>query len=62
MNDIPKRLARWFGDEGARIGGDARVAFLAGLILTIFFVVYGPRIFLAGLEQIRDPRRRSRVE
>ena len=30
------------------------MAFLAGLILTIFFVVYGPRIFLGGARA--DPR------
>jgi predicted PurR-regulated permease PerM len=38
------------------------VAFVAGLILTIFFVVYGPRIFASGLDQIRDPDRRRLIE
>src|SRR5262249_43177246 len=38
------------------------VAFVAGLILTIFFILYGPRLFDAGLAQIPDASRRNNVE
>ena len=62
VNDIPKRLAGGSATKALESAATSGVAFLAGLILTIFFVLYGPRIFRGGLGQIRDPGRRSRVE
>lgn len=39
-----------------------RVAsYLIVTVLTIFFLIYGPRMIEGGLEQIRDPGRRDRV-
>ena len=38
------------------------VAFVAGLILTIFFVLYGPALVDGGLAQVRDPERRRRLD
>lgn len=62
VNDIPKRLT---GGSAAKVLESAAtrgVAFLAGLILTIFFLIYGPRIFRSGIDQIGDPIQRLRVE
>jgi predicted PurR-regulated permease PerM len=36
-------------------------AFLVSGILTIFFLLWGPRMLAAGLQQVPDPARRSRV-
>ena len=55
VNDIPKRLAGGSATKALESAATSGVAFVAGLILTIFFLVYGPRIFAAGLGQIRDP-------
>jgi predicted PurR-regulated permease PerM len=62
VDDIPNRLAGGGGTKAIESAATSGVAFVAGLILTIFFVVYGPRIFAAGLVQIRDPKRRARIE
>lgn len=62
VNDIPKRLTGGSAAKVLESAATSGVAFLAGLILTIFFLIYGPRIFRSGLEQIHDPARRRLVE
>lgn len=62
VDDIPQRLAGGSATEALESAATRGVAFVAGTILTIFFVLYGPRIIEGGLEQIRDPKRRRRVE
>jgi len=62
VNDIPKRLAGGSATKALESAATSGVAFLAGLILTIFFLIYGPRIFRSAIEQIRDPGRRSVAE
>ena len=62
VNDIPKRLAGGSATKALESAATSGVAFVAGLILTIFFLLYGPRIFRAGMLEIRDPGRRARVE
>ena len=62
VDDIPKRLAGGSATKALESAATRGVAFVAGFILTIFFLLYGPRIFLGGLEQIRDPERRRVVE
>jgi predicted PurR-regulated permease PerM len=62
VNDIPNRLTGGSGTKALESAATSGVAFVAGFILTIFFVVYGPRIFEAGLRQIGDPKRRARIE
>jgi predicted PurR-regulated permease PerM len=62
VDDIPNRLAGGSGTKALESAATSGVAFVAGLILTIFFVVYGPRIFAAGMLQIPDPKRRARME
>jgi predicted PurR-regulated permease PerM len=62
VDSIPQRLAGGSATEALESAATRGVAFVAGLILTIFFVVYGPRIFASGLDQIRDPDRRRLIE
>jgi putative heme transporter len=62
VDDIPQRLTGGSATKALESAATSGVAFVAGLILTIFFLLYGPRIFHAGLLQIRDPSRRDRVE
>jgi predicted PurR-regulated permease PerM len=62
VDDIPKRLTGGSATKALESAATSGVAFVAGLILTIFFLVYGPRIFAAGLLQIQNPTRRARVE
>lgn len=36
--------------------------YFVGFILTIFLVIFGPRIVTGGLDQVRDPQRRARLD
>jgi predicted PurR-regulated permease PerM len=62
VDDIPNRFAGGSGTAVIESAATRGVAFVAGTILTIFFTVYGPRIVGAGLDQIRDPKRRRLLE
>jgi predicted PurR-regulated permease PerM len=62
VDDLPNRLTGGSGTKVIESAATRGVAFVAGTILTIFFTVYGPRIVGAGLDEIRDPKRRRRVE
>ena len=62
VDNLPSRLTGGSTTKAIESFATRGVAFVAGTILTIFFVVYGPRIVTAGLGQIRDPLRRRRAE
>jgi predicted PurR-regulated permease PerM len=62
VDDLPKRLTGGSATKAVESVATSGVAFVAGLILTIFFLIYGPRIFNSGLDEIRDRKRRQRVE
>ncbi len=62
VDDIPGRLAGGSATNTLESAATRGVAFVAGLILTIFFILYGPRLFEAGLTQIPDAARRRNVE
>lgn len=62
VDDLPSRLAGGSPTAAIESAATRGVAFVAGTILTIFFTVYGPRIVGAGLDEIRDAKRRRRVE
>jgi predicted PurR-regulated permease PerM len=55
VNEIPNRLAGGSARQALESAATRGVAFVAGLILTIFFVLYGPGLLGSGLDQIRDP-------
>jgi predicted PurR-regulated permease PerM len=62
VDGIPSRLAGGEPAEVVRSAASRGVAFLANVVLTIFFVLYGPHLVDAAFEQIRDRRRRERYE
>ncbi len=62
VDEIPTRLAGGEPTEALRTNLTRSVAALAGLILTIFFVLYGPRLIAGGLSMIEDPHTRARAE
>jgi predicted PurR-regulated permease PerM len=62
VNAIPKRLAGGEPTQALKSAATRGVAFLAGLILTIFFMVYGPGLIDAGLAQIQNETTRRRVD
>jgi predicted PurR-regulated permease PerM len=62
VNDIPGRLAGGSATNALESAATRGVAVLAGLILTIFYLLYGPRLFHAGLAQIPGSARRHTVE
>jgi predicted PurR-regulated permease PerM len=62
VEGIPARLAGGEPAEVVRSAATRGVAFLANVILIIFFVLYGPHLIEAAFEQINDRRRRRRVE
>lgn len=61
VDDIPARLRGGTPAEAVRSAATRGVAFLATGVLTLFFVLYGPRIVSGALDQIGDEHRRRRV-
>jgi predicted PurR-regulated permease PerM len=62
VDAIPQRLAGGGASEAIKSAASQGVAFLAGFILTIFFVLYGNRLFDGGLSLIEDEGARQRTE
>lgn len=60
LADIPDRLRGGTPAEALRAAGSRGVAFLATTVLTIFFLLHGPRLSRAAAGQIADPPRRDR--
>jgi predicted PurR-regulated permease PerM len=61
-DSIPERLRGGSTAEAIRSAANRGLAFVAGTILTLFFVMYGPRFVDGAYAQIRDAARRERVE
>jgi len=62
VRELPLTLQGGDQAEVLRATASRSVAFLAAGVLMIFLMIHGHRLFQAGLAQIRDPRRRQRVE
>ena len=62
VRELPLTLQGGSQTEVLRATASRSVAFLASGVLTIFLMIHGHRLFLAGLAQIRDPARRARIE
>ena len=62
VNAIPQRLAGGEAPEAIKSAATAGVAFLAGMILTIFFILYGRQLVEGGLGLIADESARARAE
>lgn len=62
VEDVPERLRGGTPAEALRAAATRGVAFLATGVLTIFFLLHGPRIARAGRDQLRDPDDRARFQ
>jgi predicted PurR-regulated permease PerM len=61
VDAIPTRLAGGNAPQAIESAASQGVAFVAGFILTIFFVLYGPRLMEGALGLIEDEPARRRV-
>ena len=61
VNAIPQRLAGGEAPQAIKSAVTRGVAFLAGIILTIFFVLYGPQLIEGGLGLIDNEEARGRA-
>ena len=62
VDEVPERLRGGTPAEAIRAAATRGVAYLATGVLTIFFLLHGPRIARAARDQVRDPARRARLE
>jgi predicted PurR-regulated permease PerM len=62
VDDIPQRLRGGDPADAVRSAATRGVAFLATGVLSLFFLLHGPRLARGALDQIRSPGRRQRVE
>ena len=59
---VPERLRGGTPAEALRAAATRGVAFLATGVLTLFFLLHGPRLARAAADQVHDPARRHRLE
>jgi predicted PurR-regulated permease PerM len=62
VREVPRRLQGGTAVEAVRSATTRGVAFLVTGVLTLFFLLHGPRLVGGAARQIRDPVRRARVE
>lgn len=61
VDELPQRLRGGTVEDAIRSAATRSVAFLATGVLTIFFVIHGPRLLRSAAAQISDVRRREVV-
>jgi predicted PurR-regulated permease PerM len=61
VDALPAKLLGGTGAAAFTTNANRVVAVLANFVLTIFLLLYGPRILGAGIRRIGDPARRDRV-
>ncbi len=61
VKDIPNRLRGGSNADALRAAGTRGVAYLATTVLTVFLVLNGKRLILAGLGQLHDRARRDQL-
>lgn len=61
VDELPERLRGGDVDDALRAAATRGVAFLATFVLTIFFLIHGPRLLRGGLRQM-SVQRRERVK
>lgn len=61
VKTIPAKLRGGSNADAIRAAGTRGVAYLATTVLTVFLVLNGRKLVIAGVEQIHDPKLRERV-
>jgi predicted PurR-regulated permease PerM len=61
VDEVPERLRGGTPAEAIRAAATRGVAYLATGVLTVFFLLHGPRIARSALDQVPDPARRVRL-
>ena len=62
VDEVPARLRGGTPAEALRSAATRGVAFLATGVLSLFFLIHGPRLARNGVNQVTDPMRHARVE
>ena len=62
VDEAPQRLRGGTPAEAFRSAATRGVAFLATGVLTLFFLLHGPRLAGAAVRQVHDPKRRALLE
>jgi predicted PurR-regulated permease PerM len=62
VDQVPERLQGGKPAEALRAAATRSVAYLATGVLSLFFLLYGPRLARSAIDQVRDPVHRARVE
>jgi predicted PurR-regulated permease PerM len=62
VDEVPGRLSGRSAAETLRSAANRGLAVLATTVLTLFFVVYGPQIVSAAVDQVRNDAQRRRVD
>lgn len=62
VEEVPAKLRGGSPSEALRAATTRGVAFLAAGVLTLFFLLHGPRIAAAAARQIHDDDRRAKLE
>jgi predicted PurR-regulated permease PerM len=62
VDDVPQLLRGGTAQDALRSAANRGVAFLATGVLSLFFLLHGPRLARSAAEQIHDDDRRAKVE
>ena len=62
VKSVPERLQGGKPAAALKAAATRGVAFLATGVLSLFFLLHGPRLLTGGFRQVRDPIRRRRFE
>ena len=62
VNTLPGKLAGGTGAAAVRRTASRGATLLVNIVLTIFLLLYGPRLLAGAFALVSDPRRRLRVE
>ncbi|MDP9387524.1 MAG: AI-2E family transporter, partial [Actinomycetota bacterium] len=62
VEEVPERLRGGTPAEALRAAATRGVAYLATGVLSVFFLLHGPRLAASAADQVRDPRRRALLE
>jgi predicted PurR-regulated permease PerM len=62
VDSAPERLRGGTPSDALRSAATRGVAFLATGVLSLFFLLHGPRLLAAGARQVHNPDQRARLE